>query len=67
MFKDDLSELDQSREIVQDLIEEYEASTTPEYVQWGAQKVMYTFAIAAVLTVICYRRRNSMLILDSMI
>jgi len=39
MFKDDLSELDLSREIVQDLIKEYEASTRPDYVQWGAQKV----------------------------
>ena len=39
IFKDDLSELDLSREIVQDLIKEYEASTRPDYVQWGAQKV----------------------------
>ena len=40
IFKDDLSELDLSREIVQDLIKEYEASTRPDYVQWGAQKVI---------------------------
>lgn len=39
MFKDDLKELDRSREIVQDLIKEYEASTRPDYIQWGTQKV----------------------------
>ncbi|XP_065896642.1 tubulin gamma-1 chain isoform X1 [Dysidea avara] len=38
MFKDDLTELDRSREIVQDLIKEYEASTRPDYIQWGTQK-----------------------------
>jgi tubulin gamma len=38
MFKDDLSELDKSREVVQELVDEYEASTRPEYVQWGSSK-----------------------------
>ncbi|XP_039268773.1 tubulin gamma-1 chain [Styela clava] len=35
MFKDNLDELDNSREVVQQLVEEYEAAATPEYLTWG--------------------------------
>ena len=38
MFKDDLSELGRSRELVQDLIKECEPSIRPDYIQWGTQK-----------------------------
>ena len=37
-IKDDLnilSELDSSREIVQELVDEYLAATRPDYLQWG--------------------------------
>lgn len=34
MFKDDLSELDESREVVDCLIQEYEAATQPNYLSW---------------------------------
>lgn len=34
MFKDDLSELDESREEVDCLIQEYEAATQPNYLSW---------------------------------
>jgi len=36
MFADDLTEFDESREIVQSLIEEYKASESPDYINWGA-------------------------------
>ena len=35
MFKDDLSELDESRAVVQQLVDEYVASTKPDYISWG--------------------------------
>ena len=34
-FKDDLSELDNSRSVVQELVEEYIASTRPDYISRG--------------------------------
>ena len=34
-FKDDLSELDDSREVVQELVDEYLASTRPDYITRG--------------------------------
>lgn len=34
IFKDDLSELDESREVVDCLIQEYEAATKPNYLCW---------------------------------
>lgn len=34
MFKDDLSELDESREVVDGLVQEYEAATQPNYLSW---------------------------------
>ena len=67
MFSNDLSEFDMSREIVQDLIKEYEASTRPDYVQWGAQKVAQFLAVLVEVSIIPYRRRNSMLMLDNLI
>ena len=38
MFADDLSEFDESREIVQDLIEEYRASESADYINWGLDR-----------------------------
>ena len=38
MFADDLSEFDDSREIVQDLIEEYRASETADSINWGLDR-----------------------------
>lgn len=35
MFADDLTEFDEAREIVQALIEEYKASESPDYINWG--------------------------------
>lgn len=34
MFKDDLSELDESRNVVENLVQEYEAATQPNYLSW---------------------------------
>ena len=36
MFADDLAEFDESREIVQSLIEEYAGSESPGYINWGS-------------------------------
>ena len=35
LMKDDLSEFDNSREIVQNLVEEYKACEQPDYIHWG--------------------------------
>ncbi|XP_040187779.1 tubulin gamma-1 chain-like [Rana temporaria] len=35
MFKDNFDELDNSREIVQQLVDEYHAATRPDYISWG--------------------------------
>ena len=38
MFSENLDEMDDSREVVQDLINEYVAATKPDYLTWGRQK-----------------------------
>uniref|UniRef100_A0A1B0AA40 Ints3-like C-terminal domain-containing protein n=1 Tax=Glossina pallidipes TaxID=7398 RepID=A0A1B0AA40_GLOPL len=38
IFKDDLSELDDSRDVVDCLVQEYEAATQPNYLHWSAKK-----------------------------
>ncbi|XP_075149708.1 tubulin gamma-1 chain [Haematobia irritans] len=38
IFKDDLSELDDSRDVVDCLVQEYEAATQPNYLNWSAKK-----------------------------
>lgn len=38
MFKDDLSELDESRNVVDCLVQEYEAATKSNYLQWSASR-----------------------------
>ncbi|XP_037961085.1 tubulin gamma-1 chain [Teleopsis dalmanni] len=38
MFKDDLSELDESRDIVDALVQEYEAATQQNYLHWSVKK-----------------------------
>lgn len=35
MFAESLDELDSSREVVQQLVDEYIAATTPDYLSWG--------------------------------
>ena len=45
MFADDLSEFDESREIVQDLIEEYRASEGADYINWGLDRAAATPAM----------------------
>ncbi|KAG9474256.1 hypothetical protein GDO78_004525 [Eleutherodactylus coqui] len=37
IFKDNFDELDNSREIVQQLVDEYHAATRPDYISWGTQ------------------------------
>ncbi|XP_032872760.1 tubulin gamma-1 chain-like, partial [Amblyraja radiata] len=37
IFKESFDELDNSREIVQQLIDEYHAATRPDYISWGTQ------------------------------
>ena len=38
IFKDNFDELDRSREVVQELIDEYHAATRPDYISWGTQE-----------------------------
>lgn len=38
MFKENLDELDDAREIVQQLINEYHAASKPDYITWGTQQ-----------------------------
>ncbi|KFO28541.1 Tubulin gamma-2 chain [Fukomys damarensis] len=37
IFKDNLDEMERSREVVQQLIDEYHAATWPDYISWGTQ------------------------------
>lgn len=39
MFKDNLDEFDDSRESLQQLVDEYNAATRPDYLTWGTQQV----------------------------
>lgn len=38
MFKDDLNEFDDARDVVDSLVQEYEAATQSNYLTWQAQK-----------------------------
>ncbi|KAA0705544.1 Tubulin gamma-1 chain [Triplophysa tibetana] len=38
IFKENFDELDNSREVVQQLIDEYSAATRPDYISWGTQE-----------------------------
>ncbi|XP_074176627.1 tubulin gamma-2 chain isoform X2 [Rhinolophus sinicus] len=38
IFKENFDELDRSREVVQQLIDEYHAATRPDYISWGTQE-----------------------------
>lgn len=38
MFQDNLDELDNSREVVQNLVDEYLAATRPDYLTWGTRQ-----------------------------
>ncbi|CAN7998280.1 unnamed protein product [Ixodes hexagonus] len=38
MFQDNLDELDNSREVVQNLVDEYLAATKPDYLTWGTRQ-----------------------------
>jgi len=38
MFADSLDEMDESREVVQKLVDEYTAATKPDYLTWGMQQ-----------------------------
>lgn len=39
MFKDNLDEFDDSRESLQQLVDEYTAATKPDYLSWGSKPV----------------------------
>ena len=39
MFAENLDEMDDSRDVVQNLVDEYTAATKPEYLTWGRQNV----------------------------
>ena len=39
MFRDNLEEFDDSREVIQQLIDEYQAATRPDYINWGLPQV----------------------------
>lgn len=45
MFKDDLSELDESREVVDCLVQEYEAATQANYLSWQGTNKINSFLI----------------------
>jgi tubulin gamma len=42
MFQDSLEELDHSREVVQELVDEYQAATRPNYLSWGTDQVSHS-------------------------
>ena len=38
MFAENFDEMDNAREVVEHLIQEYHAATTKDYVSWGVQQ-----------------------------
>ena len=40
IFSDNLDEFDSSREVIQQLVDEYHAATTRDYLSWGMQQVV---------------------------
>jgi len=45
IFKDNLDEFDDSREVLQQLIDEYHAATKSDYITWGTQQVKWNILI----------------------
>lgn len=45
MFKDNLEELDSSREVVQELVDEYLAATRSDYLSWSSSSASSTNAV----------------------
>jgi tubulin gamma len=41
VFKDNLDEFDASREVLQQLVEEYQAATRPDYISWTPKQVSF--------------------------
>lgn len=41
MFKDDLTELDDSRDVVDNLVQEYEAATQANYLSWQGRMFFF--------------------------
>jgi len=41
IFKDSLDEFDASREVLQQLVDEYAAATTPDYINWGSSSASH--------------------------
>ena len=39
IFRESLDEFDVSREVLQQLVDEYHAATKPDYLSWGMNKV----------------------------
>ena len=39
MFRDSLDEFESSREVLQQLVDEYQAATKSNYITWGTQQV----------------------------
>jgi len=59
MFKDDLCEMDDSRAVVQNLVDEYLEATKDTYLQWQpvctSNKNLYSFNTIIVLFTIIFR------------
>lgn len=45
MFNDTFEELDDSRQVVQELVEEYQAATKPDYLTWCPGIIYYYILI----------------------
>lgn len=41
MQDNDLSEFDESREIIESLVDEYKACESPDYIKWGMEVICY--------------------------
>ena len=59
MFSENLDEMDDSRVVVQDLINEYIAATKPDYLTWGRQnwkrrKIEFAILNPKKKTLLCY-------------
>jgi len=58
IFQENLDEFDASREVLQQLVDEYAAATTPEYINWGSQQARLTFRCLVSKTVDRYNSKH---------
>lgn len=53
MQDNDLSEFDESREIIESLVDEYKACESPDYIKWGMEVSLMKFKCCSLRYIKC--------------